>query len=454
MQRENIQKVRWTRVAFGVDTTAEGEFVVVRAERLGPTLRFQNVTPDAARAECARSGARVVAVVPVRDAVLRRIATPLDNKSKAARVLPSVLDVQVPFPIEECEYRFHDIRMTAEGTFDALAVAARHADLTRRIATLQAAGFDPVTLDHEALAMWSRSLKELPPGNASEPRVLVSLHATHAVTAIGQGKRILGAHHVRGADPASILRILTPYRRADMPANARWCWIGPAATPDRVASLFDAMQSAWPGTSTIHAAPATFVARAAAARELAPDDLPCNLRDGPLLHPARRARELHRSALAASVTLLCGAVMIGASLAAGWIARTREDKMTTAVVRLTDRLAGYHVTAKGEHALKTAKTAVDIRIESLQPFRRQLIDSPATLIPEVLEAATRDGLQIETLTLTTRRLAVGGTARGWQACDDLVRRLEKRGLKTRLERREARGDMRIPFALTAEAPDG
>jgi hypothetical protein len=454
MQEANIQKVRWTRAAFGVDTADDGSPVIVRAERLGPSVRFQSVTADVARAECSRSGTRVATVMPVRDTVLRRIATPLVSRSKALRVLPSILDVQVPFPIEECEYRFYDLRLTEEGTFDALAVAARHSDLTRRIAALREAGLDPVALDHEVLALWTRSLKELPAGDAKEPRIVVSLHKSHAVAVIGQGRRILGGHHVRGTDPAAILRVLTPYRRTDMPGNARWCWTGPEATADRVASLFAVLQTAWPGTSTIHESPETFLARAVAAREVSTEDLACNLRDGPLVHPARRSRQVRRSTLAACVTLVCGVLMVAASLAAGWFGTKREADLTTAVGRLTDRLAGYHVTARGEHALKMARTAVEARAEVLQPFRRQLIDSPAAILPDILESAKRQGLQIETLTLTPRKLAVAGTARVWQSCDDLVMRLEKRGMKTRLERRDARDDLRIPFALTAEAPDG
>jgi YbbR domain-containing protein len=83
-----------------------------------------------------------------------------------------------------------------------------------------------------------------------------------------------------------------------------------------------------------------------------------------------------------------------------------------------------------------------------------LIDSPAAVVPDVVEAAAKGGLQIETFTVTPRKVSVSGTARGWQSCDDLVMRLEKRGMRTRLDRREAREDLRVPFTLSAEAPDG
>jgi hypothetical protein len=326
--------------------------------------------------------------------------------------------------------------------------------LARRIAAIKEAGFDPVTLDHEALALWTRSIKELPPSNANEPRILVSLHEKHTVVIMGQGRRILGGHHIRGTDPAAILRVLDSYRRADMPATARWCWTGPAATPDRVSSFVGATHAAWPGTSTVHDDPATFLARSVAARELSNDDLPCNLRSGPLAHPSRRLRQLRRSTLAACVTLVCASLMIAASLTANYLGTEREEALAMKVARLTERLAGFRVTARGEDALRVVRTAVDARIEALQPFRRQLIDSPAAILPEVLDSAQRNGLQIETLTLTPRRLSIAGTALAWRSCDDLIMRLEHRLMKTRLERRDARDDLRIPFALTAEAPDG
>lgn len=455
MQQPDTQKVRWTRSALGIDLSDDGSPVVIRAERLGPTLRFQTLTPDAARIECAGAGTRVAAAMPVRDTVVRRVSTPLSTRAKAMRVLPAVLDVQIPFPIEECEYRFHDLRRTPEGTFDALVVAARHADMSRRIASLAEAGLDPVTLDSEALALWSRSLRELPPSGAGEPRVLVSLHKTHSVVIIGHGRRILGAHHVRGTDPASVLRILGPYRNGEMQQPVQWCWAGPAAADaGRLSAMAGALQAAWPGRSATHETPAAFLARSVAAREVAPDDIPCNLREGPLTHPARLSRERRRSSVAASFALLCGLTMVAAASAAWWIGSKREAAIAETVSRMTDRLAGYHVTAKGEHALRLVRASVDARVESLQPFRRQIVDSPAAVVPDVLDSATRHGLQIETLTVTPRKLAISGTARGWQSCDDIVMRLERRGMKTKLDRREAREDLRIPFALAAEAPDG
>jgi hypothetical protein len=455
MQQPDGQRVRWTRAAFGVDTADDGSPIVVRAERLGPTVRFQSATTDAARAECTRSGTRVAAAMPVRDTVLRRIATPLATRSKALKVLPSVLDVQIPFPIEECQCVFHDLRPTADGTFDALAVAARHAEIARRIEALRQLGLDPVTIDHEALALWTRSLREVPPAGASEQRVLVSLHATHAVVVVGTGRRLLGGHHVRGTDPASILRALTPYRAADTPRKTRWCWTGPAAAdPATVAGISTSLLGSWPGASTTHDEPATFLARALAARELVADDLPCNLRSGPFAHPAVLSREKRTSAVAAVVVLLCGLAMVAASVAAWGAGSRRERDLTAMVSRTVNRLAGYRVTARGEHAVRIARTAVDAKVEAMQPFRRQLIDSPAAVVPDVVEAAAKGGLQIETFTVTPRKVSVSGTARGWQSCDDLVMRLEKRGMRTRLDRREAREDLRVPFTLSAETPDG
>jgi hypothetical protein len=455
MQQPDGQRVRWTRAAFGVDTADDGSPLVVRAERLGPSIRFQTVTADAARAECARSGTRVAAAMPLRDTVMRRVATPLATRSKALKVLPSVLDVQIPFPVEECRCVFHDLRPTADGTFDAIAVAARHAEIARRIEAMGLLGMDPVTLDHEALALWTRSLKEVPPADAAEQRVVVSLHSTHAVVVVGTGRRLLGGHHVRGTDPASILRVITPYRGADTPPKTRWCWTGPAATDSgRLAGISAPLLAAWPGTSTVHEDPATFLARAVAARELLSDDLPCNLRSGPFTHPAALSRERRTSAAAAAVVLLCGLAVLGASLVAWGMGSRRERDLAATVSRTTDRLAGYRVTARGEHAVRIARTAVDAKVEALQPFRRQLIDSPAALVPDVVDAAAKSGLQIETFTLTPRKVSVSGTARGWQSCDDLVMRLEKRGMRTRLDRREAREDLRVPFTLSAEAPDG
>jgi hypothetical protein len=441
--------IRWNRACIAVVRADGGACTTVRGDRIGGVTRWRTVAADEARREAA-SGTRVVAAVPLRSSVVRRIAAPFAGRRKALRVLPSIADVQLPFPIEECRYAFLDVCPTPEANVDALAVIARDADVRRELESLAAAGFDPVTLDSEALCLWTQSLREARPQARNEIRLVVHMEPGGFSLLVGSGRHLLGAHALHDRDPAAASRRVARYRKSDLPAEARWCFAGPEATETAARQFHETASGAWPGPMLLHAEPASFLGRALAMRELGGSDLPCNLRAGPLEHPARRMR-LHRVSLrAAAAVLACGLVLAGVAVHAMRRTASAEMSARAEVARLVDRLAGYRVTARGEHAIAIARDAVQKRIALLRPFARQLADSPAAVLPDIAGAAKAQGIRIESLSLSPTRLVLAGSGPTWRSAEELAARLQTRLASVRLDRRDARADLRIPFTITAE----
>ena len=175
------------RVCYGV-TLAGGVAVTVRAWRSsGGTVRQAVLTPGetAVRrppagglAESARSGGVTVGCLAVQESLTLWLNSPLASRAKAEKVLPALLDIQLPFPVEDCLYRFVEFRRTPEGTVSALVCAARREAIQACLERYQAQGTDPMLLDHEGLALWTQSLVEWP----AEPRryrVLICLANDH-----------------------------------------------------------------------------------------------------------------------------------------------------------------------------------------------------------------------------------------------------------------------------------
>ncbi len=100
-------------VAFGIDFSAS-KSVIVRAVGRGRRVRFEALPALPEQVECA-------AALPTYECFARRIVAPLASAEKARKVLPSLLDVQLPFPIEKCVSLFPEV-IAAGAHSDALAV--------------------------------------------------------------------------------------------------------------------------------------------------------------------------------------------------------------------------------------------------------------------------------------------------------------------------------------------
>ncbi|MCX6997673.1 MAG: hypothetical protein NTV49_11445 [Kiritimatiellaeota bacterium] len=99
-------------------------------------------------------------------------------------MLPSLLDVQLPFPLETCLYQFPVVRADAAGRIRALAVAARRTEIAAQLDRCRALDLDPVVLDHEGLALWTQSLVEIPLAPPAL-RVVAYLGAFRTALAVG-----------------------------------------------------------------------------------------------------------------------------------------------------------------------------------------------------------------------------------------------------------------------------
>ena len=202
-------------ICYGIDGT-ESRVVVVRSVRgrgrLEQTVVLDRSGPEAGAAlaqwavgiqEEAESGRAVTAVaMPVAQSFTRWLQTPLTSSAKARKVLPSLLDIQLPFPLETCLYRFPCFRRTPAG-IDALAVAAPRQNIAQRLEAFRARGLDPVVLDHEGLALWAQSNQELPL-ERNTLRIVAYLGADRTVLVTGRDGDLVGAHSLRqGANEAA-----------------------------------------------------------------------------------------------------------------------------------------------------------------------------------------------------------------------------------------------------------
>lgn len=431
----------WFRSAIGVDSDPDG-LILVRATRRGKNPSCETISAtDLAPNEI------IAACLLQRESFMKWLTVPLPSARKAERVFPSLLDVQLPFSIEDCGYALVMTRPTADhaGT-RGLLVGARNGDIEKRLGELQAAGVNPHVLDQESLALWSQGLQEWP----AEPfvRILVYLGTNRTTLVIGQGEEILGAHSLRQADPDQIFRLLkstfpTP------PAASQWMWTGPlAADPGTVQTLQTALAARWPGPMKVARDPITFLARALAVRASDPSSSRCNLRGGSFTHPLFARRQGQRPYRAAAA-LLCAALVLCAVNLAWQI--TLQHRLTRAQDRIralaVDIAGSPRLVPRGQEILISQRTlATQTRL--MAPFLAA--EQPlAETLRTVLTIGREEGLAIETLTLNGPTVVLHGLVPKWSQCERAVMRLKQHGTNVKAERKDApSGEERLAFVIS------
>jgi len=423
------------------------EPVVLLAERRGQRI----VTSPSDMDELRWRGATVpsIACMPVTECMAQWIDAPYRSFSRAKRVFPTLLDIAMPFPIEECEVEFLEPQRGAGGNVRALAVAARHSHIEARLAGCRDAGFDPMILDHEGLAIWTQSLAETPAASADAFRAVLRADPGRSVLVIGRGRSFIGAQTLPGIGTETLSRALRT-RLGAAPVPVFWALCGAEAT-DRTeaARILSALPDDWVGSSCVHESPAEFAARAFACRALLRGPLRVDLRGVRFRHPdsAKRAGRDRNRALwlvAAAGFLLCAAAS-AAVLKAGRM--EREADATFASLR--DSLLGYSLPVKGERAISVVAAELTTRKENARPFRDTFTPSLVTLAGRLTEIADRDGLRLATLNLSGRAVDASGMAPRWNAWSEFVRQLGDSGYAVAVKTGNAGPDGRIPFTVVS-----
>lgn len=394
----------------------------------------------------------VAACLRQRESFVRWIEAPLASPRKALRVFPSLLDVQLPFSIEDCAFQFVDARPAPGGRASrGLAVGARIADVDRRLQTFPPELGSPHLLDQESLALWTQSLAETPARTPDRPRAVIYESNDRITAVIGRGNELLGAHTWRAFDPDPISRALRLYC-PDAEPECLCVWAGPAALNAAVVrSRHAALAGRWPGPLVIPPEPDAFLARALATRALTTGPLRFDARQGRHVHPAVAERRRQAPLKAASVCLVVGLALC---LVNGlWMVGTahRLGDLQASLHTAAIRVAGSERLLPRDQDRLGAERALAERTRLAAPLVAPF-DKPITLtLSNVLAAAQAEGVGVQSLTANRSRVVIQATVPAWANGERVAQRLQQQGWKTKVDRKgDANG--RLSIALMAEVP--
>ena len=441
--------------SYGVDA-AGGRAVAVafRAGRFETVLDTARGAGDVAalRAQLARdveSGrARVAAAIGAHESVLRRLVVPLAAEDKARRVLPSLLDVELPFPLESCAYAFPLLSPRADGQIDALAVAVRRPEWTAALARAAESATEPTHLDHEALALWDQALAECPE-TAKGVQGVLHLAADHLTCVIGRDGVLLAAPALRhaGEAPGPLFARLAPMLRAVLEDAAAAPF--PLLLTGAGAELREAVSAlrAVRGDGARAARePAAFLARALARRAAAPGRWPCPLRDGADEHPAVRRRRERGVARAQYTAMAAGLALLAISAGTRAWLHARTGAAQQALNRAAMELTGLSRVPRGQE-VELVRRAMAEQGKRADPFVAAVQGSALDLVTRLSAAAREAGATIDRLRVEGPVFELAGRAQDRAAGDRLVARLAAQGWNSELVRTEAPAGEAQPFTV-------
>lgn len=456
------------KIAYGMELAA-GQCCLVRAGgRMEPQL-LAAAPPDSdeirghlegiAR-EVARGSAALAVAVPAELTVTRRLRAPFASSAKAARIWDSLLDVDLPFPIESALRSYSAPRVEGKETI-ALAAAIRQTDLAAFLEACRPQGIQPTHCDAAALALWSQQILEAPPARAHLARILIWLGHSHAMVLRGRGPEFWAAHVLRVSplnDPESFAQILSARLPAILQSHQEesgceemdgW-WAGPGAEqPDLLARLQKRLPATLRLRHGVHRQPSWLLARALARR--AADGSGVNFRAGEWVHPAVRAAATRRMQRAHG-GLIAAAVLLLALNAGERLGRRKEAEQVQQDLTAAARAIAGEAVPRGQELLMVERT-VARRDEETRYFREALdpVGVEGRLV-RLLEIAAAGGVEIKRLALSVSALQMEGTVANIQTLEQVAEQLRRENWAVHTESSGRAPDGRHLFLLKGGPP--
>lgn len=437
----------WAKVAFGIDL-GESNPVIIKATRTGRSLTFENVEADALTALSSQSV--MAGSLLQKESFTRWLTAPIASAKKAEKVFSSLLDVQLPFSVEDCEHALLQTHPTADRTGTCgLITGARTVDIGKRLTIFSALGLNPHLLDQEGIALWTQSQEESPfVKGVPTARVIIYQSMDRVTLSIGQDAAFLGAHTMRQLDVEQIHRILKSYFQVSPPLT-QWFVTGPdASLPEAGESPLETLSKRWPGPMKLTRDPRTFLARALATRALTPGAIRCNLRTGCFLHPLLAQRQARRPYQWASASLIAGLLLCAVNVI--WITYVAHSMaaIQKSFRSLAIEITGSPLGIPDKQELLSARRAIEAQTKGMEPFLAATDAPIAQSLPVILKVAKEEGLSIETLTLSRKNRVMHGFAPKWTQAEAACRRLNDQGWVATLERKDSPlGEDRIAFVI-------
>ena len=407
--------------------------VVLETTLVEATGDLKNVLSD---------GSSCTAALPPSSTLLVSLRPPELPESKLEKILPALLDVQLPFPIAECAYTF--VRYGK----NQVAHAIRNVDLEHQIKALNETGCNPAQIVPAAHSAWMNALSEFPLQSPDEPRAVLIGGSEQTILLSGRGQE-LASQSVFKTDAA------------EPPRRLRLAFGG---IPDGLVCILAGSQHGLLKTALasssakidakIHTAssPDFFLARALAFTSKHDEkNTDSNLRQGAFTHPSK-SRLARKPLVVLCLTLAASSVLILAvAVSALFHAKNRESVAKAALESTLNEVAGYPIKTKGERAVQDARAGMAVTID--KEVVNYLSASVSSKLPVLAQLCSQQGIKLHFVAIDAGSLTASGSAASKAAVETFVKDLNEAGVSTAIsEEPKANANGSVTFFIHTAKP--
>jgi hypothetical protein len=452
------------RTVIAIDLTGNTPALLLGKSSFGKIKYTQLQLDDITKDKKLIPRSLIVSFIPCNYSFTRWLHVPFKNWRKVIKVLPSLLDVELPFSIDDTVYSFPAFKHSGRST-QVLAAGALKKDIVAILEKFAEYHLKPDIIDHQGLALWSQSIKELPPeqiGN-SVLRILIYLANNASAIVIGQGNDFISSHALNQQNPSEIRRIVNS-TLSSVPENTTqkvpsatslhdklqsrvvWVWCGETILDKhKLSALQHVMNTIKEGEHILHDNPKEFLLRGLISRALTSEKNMCDLSLDAESKLLRRTRIL--SLCSAGSLLLSGLLLIATGFFIRSVADSKTRQLNADFSQLARELGSAEGTT-GADAVLTASRTANSKIEALRPFTEYFKPSMIDEIYQLIHIARTNNLHYESLYVNNSAIEISGTAENWDSPEVLSAHFIRKGIKPTLNRKDALPDEKIPFTIS------
>jgi hypothetical protein len=395
---------------------------------------------DRARADVTAGRAALAIAAPAESTFVRTVQTPISSPGKVARIWKSLLDLDLPFPVEQAATYAAPPRPMPGGGLSVLAAAIRADALQGLLDDSEAAGIPVTHVDAMAPALYDALTRVLPPARADAERAVVWIGPGSVVVARGRGADFQRAHLWRTSPlgPGAVEPFLTAWRTraatylecpaGDPPPPLDVYFAGPGAADADLVSRLTALLPPGIRTSAVPH-PSAFLAQALAVRAAKGETW--QLRSPPIPpHPAWLARTGGLVRRAAAVAALLAVLVIVLDAAILWrrhacLSGLADDIAKTAAPLSAIPLPKGQELVRLRPMLEESQSSFDTLSCLTAPVAGQ---PPHRLLAELIDLLPAYDLRVQSLTLSADgTFALEGAALSSETAANLADALTGRG---------------------------
>ena len=358
------------------------------------------------------SGADVRVCAPLRSVVTEFLTPPPMPRSRQEKILPSLLDVKLPFPADKARSVFS---FTDDG--HVVAETVRDSDMDEILEKCGELGMNPEAVVPPVSAFWEQAGREAPEWASAARRILCVAGEVSSLIIFGDSSGIRSCS-VFGSSSGEAPR------RARLSAGGGLDGAAVFLSGARSAEAERDFTASRTGAKVMCAASPEFFGARAAAYAACPGS---NLRTGPYVHPVVVKRRCNAVLRASAALFMSGVLMTASGMAYMMKARSLRNESSSQLSLMLDTVAGYRVTSKGERALQDARSSFAERAElSVRNAAFSLVSSK--FLPDCLDLCASHGIRLEHMDLSLDGLSVSGVAPDRESLEEFVSGVNASGM--------------------------